>query len=136
MSSINMVLLLGNVGTVEVKDYAEDKSLVQLSLATQSGYKKGDDWVNETEWHRCIFAIPSLAERAKNIQVGDTIEVRGSIKTNKWTDKEGNEKSLKEISVVSFTTHKKAAKKEDAEEHHSEGAPAPAISGNDDDLPF
>lgn len=132
MNSINMVLLVGNVGTVEVKEYGEGKFLIQLSLATQSGYKKGDDWHNETEWHRCIFAIPSLAERAKNISKGDTIEIRGSIKTNKWKDKEGNERSTKEIAVTQYTTHRKAKKDED-------GVPAPqqaATAGGDDDLPF
>ena len=130
-----MVLLVGNVGTVEVKEYGEGKSLVQVSLATQSGYKKGNDWVNETEWHKCIFAIPSLAERAKNISKGDTIEVRGSIKTNKWTNKDGEERSYKEIAVTSYTTHRKAKKDED-------GIPSPApqqtatSGGDDDDLPF
>jgi single-strand DNA-binding protein len=132
MSSINSVLLLGNVGSVEVKEFGEGKCLVQVSVATQSGYKKKDgDWENKTEWHRCIFAIPSLAERAKTIGKGDTIEVRGSINTNKWTDKDGNERSMKEIAVTSYTTHKRAAKAEGQPE--MAGAPA---SQDDDDLPF
>ena len=131
MSSINSVLLLGNVGSVEVKEFGEGKCLVQVSIATQSGYKKkSGDWENKTEWHRCIFAIPSLAERAKTIGKGDTIEVRGSINTNKWTDKDGNERSIKEIAVTSYTTHKRAAK--------GEGQPemARVTASQDDDLPF
>ena len=64
MASVNKVILLGSVGSVEVKE-----KLVQISLATSSGYKKkdSDEWVNKTEWHRLIFAIPNLVERAKFI---------------------------------------------------------------------
>ena len=132
-----MVLLVGNVGTVEVKEYGEGKFLVQVSLATQSGYKKGDDWVNETEWHKCIFAIPSLAERAKNISKGDTIEVRGSIKTNKWTNKDGEERSYKEIAATSYTTHRKAKRDEQGEAPQGQpNTASPASVGEDDDLPF
>lgn len=137
MSSINSVLLLGNVGSAEVKEFGEGKCLVQVSVATTSGYKKKDgDYVNITEWHKCIFAIPNLAERAKGIQVGDTIEVRGSIKTNKWEDKEGNERSTKEISATHYTTHRRAKKEEGAPQGQPT-ASAPASAGaEDDDLPF
>jgi single-strand DNA-binding protein len=133
MASINSVLLLGNVGSVEVKEFDNGKSLVQISVATTSGYKKKDgEYENITEWHRCILAIPSMVERAKNIQVGDVIEVRGSIRTNKWTDKEGKDQFMKEISVTFYSTHKKAKA--------ADGAPAPQGGGEapqgGDDLPF
>ena len=38
MSSVNKVVLLGNVGGVEVKNFDNGKKLVQLSLATSDGY--------------------------------------------------------------------------------------------------
>lgn len=140
MGSINSVILLGNVGNVEVKEYqknGETKPLVQLSVATSDGYKDKDgEWQDRTEWHRCIFAIPALAERAKSIGKGDQIEVRGSIKTNKWTDKDGNDQSIKEIAVVSYTTHKRA-KTEEGQAPEGQPTPAsPASVGGDDDLPF
>ena len=133
MASINKVILLGNVGNVEVKEFGDDgKFIVQISLATSYGYKKKDgEFENVTEWHKCIFAIPSLAERAKGIKIGDVINVEGSIRTNKWTDKEsGEERSNKEISVTFYSTHKRAAKSEDGGESDS----SPSSSGSD--LPF
>ena len=44
MASVNKVILLGSVGSVEVKE-----KLVQISLATTAGYKKkdSDEWVNK-----------------------------------------------------------------------------------------
>lgn len=138
MSSMNRVILIGNVGNVEVKEYkgndGSDRSLVQVSLATTDGYKKGEEWVNETEWHKCVFAIGKLADRAKTIGKGDTIEVIGSIKTNKWTDKDGNEKSYKEIAATSFRTWRKA--KSDGSAPQNQITPSAPPQEDDDDLPF
>lgn len=39
MSTINKVILLGNVGSVDVKEFDGGKKLVQVSLATSESYK-------------------------------------------------------------------------------------------------
>lgn len=139
MGSINSVLLLGNVGSVEVKEFEKEGNktfLVQASIATSDGYKtKSGEWKDVTEWHRCIFAIPSLAERAKGISKGDQIEVRGSIKTNKWTDKDGNEHQTKEIAVTSFSTHKRASSTGHDNNGQEQQSLAEVAEGQDD-LPF
>jgi single-strand DNA-binding protein len=138
--TINKVVLLGNVGNVEVKEFDGGKKLVQLSLATSEGYKKGDDYVDKTEWHRCIFAIPALAERAASIQKGDKIYVEGSINTNSWTNKEGEKKEMKEISCTTFKMFAKAKSGEaDKTPSGSTKSPSPNPITNgeaEDDLPF
>lgn len=136
MASINKVILLGSVGSVEVKE-----KVVQISLATSSGYKKkdSDEWVNKTEWHRLIFALPGLIEKAKNISKGDSIYVEGSINTNSWVTKEGEKKDLKEISVVSFMTMAKSKNPEREYNQPKTTITEQVISNNfkeDDDLPF
>jgi len=136
MASINKVILLGSVGTVEVKE-----KVVQISLATSSGYKKkdSDEWVNKTEWHRLIFAIPTLLDKAKNIKKGDSIYVEGSINTNSWTSKEGEKKEIKEIAVVTFMTMAKAKTPEREYNQPKTTITEQVIKNNvneDDDLPF
>ena len=126
MSTINRVTLLGYVGNVEVKEFDKGRKLVQVSLATSESYKKGDEWVDKTEWHRCIFGIPNLAERASNIKKGDKVYLEGAIQTNSWTDKEGNERSTKEINCTMFRTFLK--------NKNAEGAPKKAEPASD--LPF
>jgi single-strand DNA-binding protein len=137
MSSLNKVCLLGNVGKVEVKSFENGKKLVQVSLATSDGYKKGDKWEEKTEWHRCIFAIPALADRAASIQKGDKIYVEGSINTNSWTTKDGEKKEIKEISCTIFKTFVKAKVDND---FHQPTTTVTAPKSNpieaDDDLPF
>jgi single-strand DNA-binding protein len=137
MSSLNKVCLLGNVGKVETKTFENGKKLVQVSLATSDGYKKGDKWEEKTEWHRCIFAIPALADRAASIQKGDKIYVEGSINTNSWTTKDGEKKEIKEISCTIFKTFVKAKVDND---FHQPTTTVTAPKSNpieaDDDLPF
>lgn len=138
MSSVNKVVLLGNVGTIEVKSFENGKKLVQLSLATSDGYKKNDEWVEKTEWHRCIFAIPALADRAASIQKGDKIYVEGSISTNAWTTKEGDKKEIKEISCTMYKTFSKAktAEKEFNQPKTTVSQPSSSLSDFDEDSPF
>ena len=138
MSSVNKVTLLGNVGNIEVKSFDNGKKLVQLSLATSDGYKKNDEWVEKTEWHRCIFAIPALADRAASIQKGDKIYVEGSISTNAWTTKDGEKKEIKEISCTMFKTFSRAktAEQEYNQPKTTVSKPSSNFSDFDDEAPF
>lgn len=138
MSSVNKVVLLGNIGTIEVKSFDNGKKLVQLSLATSDGYKKNDEWVEKTEWHRCIFAIPALADRASSLQKGDKIYVEGSISTNAWTTKDGEKKEIKEISCTMFKTFSRAksAEQEFNQPKTTVSKPSSGFSDFDDQAPF
>jgi single-strand DNA-binding protein len=114
--NLNKVLLAGNVGSIEVKDYETGRKLVQLSLATVDSYKKNGEWVGKTEWHRVIISIQALAERAAtSIGKGDTIYVEGSITTNSWVTKDGTKKELREISCTTYKMLRKAFAKDEKE---------------------
>jgi single-strand DNA-binding protein len=137
--NINKVILAGRVGTVEVKEFGTGRTVVQVSIATTDGYKKNDEWINTTEWHRLIFAIPTLAEKAKSIGKGDVIYVEGSINTNEWENKNGEKKQIKEIACTVFKTFAKA-KGEPKEFNQpkttvSQSIAKPTVEDGDD-LPF
>lgn len=135
--NLNKVILAGRVGSVEVKQFENGNKLVQASLATTDGYKKGDKWENKTEWHRLIFAIPSLADRASNIGKGDVIYVEGAINTNEWETKDGEKKQIKEISCTTFKTIAKAsAEKKEYNQPKTTVSESIAKPAADDDLPF
>lgn len=135
MSSLNKVILLGNVGKVEVKDFDNGRKIVNVSLATSESYKKNDEWVEKTEWHRCVFSIPTLVDRAQSIGKGDKIYIEGKISTNSWETKEGEKKEMKEISCTSFQTFLKS--KEGAKTQSEAPRPKAAPAQDDsDDIPF
>ncbi len=90
MKGINSVFLLGRAGAApEYRQIATGKAVVKVSLATNYSVKRGEDWVEETEWHK-VEAWGRQAEfLAKYCNKGDAVAIQGRIKTDSWTDKEG-----------------------------------------------
>ena len=99
MSSVNRVFLLGRVGQKpETKEF-NSTQVVNFSVATS---KKIKDVVH-TEWHR-IEAWDKLVEIVSSyVNKGDQVCVEGEIKTDKYTDKDGNEKSVVKIRATNIT---------------------------------
>jgi single-strand DNA-binding protein len=95
--SLNKVILIGNVGSIDIVSFDNGGKIVNISVATTESYKKGEEWINKTEWHRCSCGIPAVVERADRINKGDMICIEGSIVTRTW-EKEGEKKESKEIS--------------------------------------
>ncbi|GGA80237.1 single-stranded DNA-binding protein [Edaphobacter acidisoli] len=75
----NKVTLKGYLGKdAESFKTKQQKTVTVLSLATRSGYKKGDNWVGRTEWHR-IVVFGKSAESAKALRKGDHVEAQGEL---------------------------------------------------------
>lgn len=100
MSSVNKVILVGNLGRdPEVKATTGGTSVCNISIATSSSWKDKTtgERMEETEWHRVVM-YGALAEIAgKYLTKGKSVYIEGQIKTRKWQDKEGNDKQTTEI---------------------------------------
>ena len=102
MASVNKVILVGNLGKdPEVRTFPNGDKVANVTLATTDKWK--DKQTNEpreaTEWHRLVFNF-RLAEIAEQyLRKGSQIYVEGSLRTRKWTDKDGIEKYSTEIRV-------------------------------------
>ncbi len=96
MAGINKVILVGNLGKdPEVMTYENGVKRAAFSLATTESYKdKGDNWVEQTEWHNIVL-WRWLAE--KNLVKGDKIYLEGKIRTRSWDDENGNKRYTTEI---------------------------------------
>jgi single-strand DNA-binding protein len=112
--SVNKVMLLGNVGKVDFVSFDNGGKIVNISVATSESYKKGEEWINKTEWHRCSCGIPSIVERAERINKGDMVHVEGSIVTKTW-EKDGEKRESKEISFNSIKVISKNTKSDESE---------------------
>ncbi len=109
--SVNKVILLGNVGSIDIKSFDNGGKIVNISVATSESYKKGEEWVNKTEWHRCSCGIPAIVERADRINKGDMVYLEGSIVTRSW-EKDGEKKESKEVSFNTIRVINKNNKEE------------------------
>ena len=91
---MNKVILIGNLGSdPEVRYLDGDRAVANFSLATNETYNdKEGNKITQTEWHR-IEMWDGLAKVAeKYLSKGRQVYIEGKIKTDKWTDKDGNDK--------------------------------------------
>jgi single-strand DNA-binding protein len=105
MAGVNKVILLGNLGTnPEVKHLESGSVVARISLATSESYKDKDgNKIDATEWHD-IELWDGLAKVAeKYLKQGDTIYIEGKIKSNKWTDDQGNNRKSTRIRAINMT---------------------------------
>lgn len=106
MSSVNKVILVGNVGRdPEIRHGNNGKAIVNLSVATSESWKDKatGERKEKTEWHRVVIFNEHLAEVAKNyVKKGSKVYVEGQIQTRKWTDQAGVEKYSTEIVLPMF----------------------------------
>ena len=100
MASVNRVTLVGNLGRdPEMRTMPSGDQLANVTIATTDRWKDKNtgEEKSSTEWHRITFN-GRLAEIAgQYLRKGSQIYVEGSLRTRKWTDKDGVEKYSTEI---------------------------------------
>ncbi len=104
MASLNKVLLIGNLGgDPEVRILPSGGKVTSFSIATSESYKnKEGEKVENTEWHR-IELWEGLAEIAEQyLKKGDSVYVEGKLKTERYTDANGMEKTAIKIRGNNF----------------------------------
>lgn len=100
MSSVNKVILIGNVGSdPEVRYLDRGVAIANFNLATtERGYtmQNGTQVPDKTDWH-AIVLWRNLAEWAeRNIRRGMKLYVEGKLQTRTW-EKEGQRRSKTEV---------------------------------------
>jgi single-strand DNA-binding protein len=96
---VNKVILVGNCGNDPETNYLPSGGAVtKVSVATSMSWKDKDGVQQErTEWHRVVF-FNRLAEiSGEYLKKGSKVYVEGSLRTNKWQDKDGNDRYTTEI---------------------------------------
>src|SRR6202050_2199330 len=124
----NKVTLIGFLGgNPEVHTY-DNRSFTTLSLATKSSYKKDDNYVSHTEWHRCVV-FGKLAEFAKTLTKGAHVQVEGELRSREYDSKKTDSKQriweIRVDSILKLDRAEKAAPEEqehDAFNHEDEAA--------------
>ena len=99
--AINKVILLGNAGRdADFKEFDNGGCVATVSVATtKKGYKTKDgrEIAERTEWHNVVL-VNGLAKVAKDyIKKGDKIYIEGELRSRKYNDKEGVERTIVEI---------------------------------------
>lgn len=154
MSSVNKVILIGNLGKdPETRYTSSGESVANVSLATSESWKdKAGEKKERVEWHKLSF-FGKLAEVVgQYLKKGGKIYIEGKLQTRKWQDKDGADRYTTEIVCDRMQMLGTKPKEGEGEE---EPAPATSTTGNqyrdaregrapakstvddlDDDIPF
>lgn len=105
MSSINKVILVGNLGAdPEVRSLPNGGKVVNLSIATSETWrdKNSGEKKERTEWHRVVIfsagdsdGLAGIAE--KYLKKGSKAYIEGKLQTRKWQDQGGVDRYSTEV---------------------------------------
>lgn len=97
---VNKVILIGNLGSdPEVRYTPSGSAVANVNLATSETWrdKQTGELQDRTEWHRVVF-FNRLAEIVgEYLRKGSKIYIEGTLRTRKWTDKNGIDRYTTEI---------------------------------------
>lgn len=100
MKGVNKVIIIGNLGAdPETRYSASGSALTTIKVATSEAWKDKQTGQKQerTEWHRVKF-FGRLAEIAgEYLKKGKKVYIEGSLRTDKYTDKEGIERYATDI---------------------------------------
>jgi single-strand DNA-binding protein len=142
MRGVNKVILIGNLGQdPEVRYSAGGSAITTISIATSESWKdkQTGEKQERTEWHRIKF-FGRLAEIAgEYLKKGQQVYIEGSLRTDKYTDKQGVERYS--TNIIANEMQMLGGRDNASEPHQPSRAPSvrpqPDQGGfEDDDIPF
>jgi len=149
---VNKVIIVGTLGADPDTSYAPSGSAItKLSIATNESWKDKEtgEQKEKTEWHR-ISMFGRLAEiSAEYLRKGSQVYIEGKLATNKWQDKEGNDRWTTEIIANQMqmlggrptgnATSSKSNENQQSPSNENKQSPPEPPAGTDDfddDIPF
>lgn len=146
MSSVNKVILVGNLGKdPEARGMNNGGEVVSFNIATSETWKDRDGNRQEkTEWHSIVIYNEGLGKVAKEyLRKGSKVYIEGQLQTRKWTDQNGADRYTTEIVLQKFrgelvmlssaTGGSQSGQQSSRPQTQSQG---PSAADLDDDVPF
>lgn len=106
MSSVNKMILVGNVGKQpEIKTTQHGKKIASFSIATSEKWKDKatGEQREKTEWHNVVIfneALAGVVERY--VKQGSKLYIEGQHQTRKWEADNGETKYMSECVLQGF----------------------------------
>ena len=101
MSSVNKVILIGNLGKdPEIRSFQNGGRVASFSVATSESWKDkaSGERKERTEWHNVSVLNENIVGVAeKYLKKGAKVYIEGQLETRKWQDKEGHDRYTTEV---------------------------------------
>lgn len=106
MSSLNKVMLIGNLGRdPEIRSTQNGNRIASLNVATSENWKDKNtgERKEKTEWHRVsVFNDGLVGVIERYLKKGSKVFIEGQLETRKWQDKDGKDQYTTEIVLRNF----------------------------------
>ncbi len=137
MASMNLVILIGNVGKdAELRYGASGKAQVRFSVATS--YGSGEK--QSTDWHNVTWFGENAEKASQYVTKGKQVAIEGRISYRTWDDDQGQKHYMTEIIANRVTLlGKRESGDADWQPAGKQRAKWEGAAGDDvdpDDLPF
>ena len=97
---VNKVILVGNLGSdPETRYMPSGDAVTNISIATTESWKdkQSGEQKEKTEWHRVVMFRRLGEIAAEYLRKGSQVYIEGKLRTNKWKDRDGNDRYTTEI---------------------------------------
>lgn len=106
MSSVNKVILVGNLGRdPESRSFQNGGKVVEMRIATSEKWKdrQSGEPRERTEWHTVKIFSEGLANVAERyLRKGSKVYIEGQLQTRKWQDQSGADRYSTEIVLQGY----------------------------------
>ena len=109
MSSVNKVILLGNLGKdPEIRSMQSGKKMASFSIATSKKWKDRNtqEQKESTSWHNIVVFNEGLVDVIeKYVKKGSKIYIEGELSNRKYQDKDGNDRYTTEVVLQGYNSN-------------------------------
>ncbi len=138
MSSVNKVILIGNLGAdPETRHTQDGKPIVNMRIATSESWrdKNSGERREKTEWHTVVIFSEGLAKIAgQYLKKGSKVYLEGQLQTRKWQDQSGSDRYSTEVVLQGFNATLTML---DGKPTSGSSSPAHDVGNDfDDEVPF
>lgn len=139
MAGVNKVIIVGNLGyEPEIRTMPNGEAVAKFSVATSESWidKQSGERREVTEWHN-IVAYRRLAEIAgQYLAKGSKVYIEGKLKTQKWQDKNGQDRYTTNIQADSLQMLDSKKDSQTQNQPRQQTRQAQPDVDFDDDIPF
>ena len=136
----NQIQVIGNVGKdPQIRAMPSGDLVANFSVATSEKWKdKSGEMMTKTEWHNvtCFGKLAEIAE--KYIKSGKMVFIQGSLVTQKYTDKNGVEKTSTHVKAdtIRLLGGEKTDNNKPAQNNSKPAVNRSGFDDLDDSIPF
>ena len=110
MSSFNKVIIVGNLTRdPELKQTGSGTSVTDIGVAVNDRRKKGDEWVEDTQFIDVTLWGRSAEVVAEYLEKGSPVLVEGRLQLDRWETEDGEKRS--KLKVVGINVQMLGGKK-------------------------